>query len=320
MTDEKILEIFRKNLNHFVSGEEISEALGISRQALWKHIEKLRLEGYTITASPHLGYRLEGIPDKLYAHEIAWNLNTKVIGKRIISYNLTDSTNDLAYKLGESKEKEGTVIFAERQSKGKGRLERRWLSPEGGIYFSVILRPDITPSESSKVTIMAAVAVNKAIKNETGVISQIKWPNDILVKGQKVSGILTEMKGELDKVSFIVLGIGINVNTDISKLPPHSTSLKKEAGQEALSRINLARTILKELDTYYEKIKKGEFEIIREEWKKMSYMIGKRVKISYHNRDIEGYALDMDSDGALLIRKDHGFIERILSGDVILVR
>lgn len=319
MIDEKILDILRKNSIDFISGEELSDTLKISRQALWKHIEKLREEGYGITASPHLGYKLESIPDKLYSQEILWRLDTKKIGKKIISYHSTDSTNDLAYKLGESNASEGTVIIAERQLKGKGRLERTWLSPTGGIYFSIILRPDIAPSESSKITIMAAVAVRKAIEKETGLKPQIKWPNDILINGLKVCGILTEMKAEQDKVSFIILGIGINANTDFSKLPKTATTLKKELGSD-ISRIDLTKKILKELDFYYALFIKNHFEEIREEWKHSAYMLGKRVKISCHNKEVEGYAQDIDSDGALIIRKDHGFMERILSGDVMLVR
>ena len=190
MIDNEILKIFKSKPEVYVSGEELSSHLEVSRAAVWKHIEKLRKAGYGIDAVPHLGYRLVSVPDKMLAVELQWRLSTKVIGGRIDCYNSLDSTNTLAYKSAEDGLPEGSVIVAETQTKGKGRLGRWWISPKKvGIYFSCVLRPKILPTEVPKITLVSAVAVVKAIRESTGLEAMIKWPNDILVGGKKVCGI-----------------------------------------------------------------------------------------------------------------------------------
>jgi BirA family biotin operon repressor/biotin-[acetyl-CoA-carboxylase] ligase len=325
MLDEKMLEVLREGKGSHISGEEMCKRAGISRAAIWKRIEKLREEGYDIEATPHLGYRLIGVPDSLIPGEVKWKLGTKVLGGEIISYKKVDSTNDIAYELAEKKMKEGTVIIAEEQAQGKGRHGREWVSPpKGGIYMSCILRPEMEPSEIPKITLLAAVAVAKAIRAVTGLPASIKWPNDILIDGKKVCGILTEMKAEQDRVAFIILGIGVNVNTPSKTLPKTATSLKAELhniGKDAaISRIELARNILESVEKYYDILKDNGASSIIEEWKKLSGMLGSKVKVILPKRQFEGKAHTIDRDGALIVRLASGVLERVSSGDVVMIR
>ena len=324
MIDEKILAILRNDTDH-VSGEELCKIAGVSRAAIWKHIEKLREEGYDIEASPHLGYRLLNIPDRLIPAEIKWKLRTRVLGKEILSYKKVDSTNTIAYALAEKGLKEGSVILAEEQEKGKGRHGRTWLSPsKSGIYLSVILRPQITPNEISKITLLAAVAAARAIRETADLQAMIKWPNDILVNHKKVCGILTEMKAEQDRVDFIVIGIGINVNTQMKQLPKGASSLREELPDsrtdEQVSRVALTRKLIEKLEEDYFLLKKDGFQPIMDEWKRLSDMIGSRVKVVLQNRTFEGLVHDIDPDGALVVRRDAGTLEKVSSGDIAMVR
>lgn len=318
--DDKILNIFRSTNGEFVSGEEVSEKLGISRAAVWKHIEQLRKDGYEITGEPHVGYRLVGTPDKLIPEEVSHKLGTKVIGRKIYSYESTDSTNDVAHRLAQSGSPEGTAVFSEGQSKGRGRMGRHWVSPKGkGIYFSFILRPDVSPAEAPKITLTSAVAVALAIRKVTHLGALIKWPNDILVNNRKAVGILTEMSAEVNTVRYIVLGIGINVNTSKSELPKEATSLKAESGEE-VPRVELAQEVLRELDRQYRVFNDKGFDKIIYEWKGLSHTLGEEVRIACQHRKIEGTAVDLDSSGALVVRLDNGFTEHVTAGDVLMVR
>ncbi len=324
MIDEKILSRLRGSADH-VSGEELCRIADVSRAAIWKHVEGLREEGYGIEASPHIGYRLLNIPDRLIPAEIKWKLKTKILGRVVISYKKVGSTNTTAYELAEKGLKEGSVILSEEQEKGKGRHGRSWLSPsKSGIYLSVILRPQITPNEISKITLLAAVATARAIREATGLQAMIKWPNDILVNHRKVCGILTEMKAEQDGVDFIVIGIGINVNTPIKQLPKGASSIKEELSRrgadETVSRIDITKRLIEKLEEDYFILKKDGFRPIMDEWKHLTDMLGSRVKVVLQNRTFEGLAHDIDPDGALVIRRDAGTLERVSSGDIVMIR
>ena len=318
--DEKILNIFRKNPDNYISGEEISQKLGISRAAIWKHIEKLRQRGYDFAAVPHLGYRLSAVPDRLFPEEIKFGLDTKIIGQRIIYYDVIGSTNTKCYELAEKDYPQGTTVVAEGQTKAKGRLSRSWLSPRyKGIYFSVILKPDILPMRVPKITLLAAVSVASVISKLTRLSALIRWPNDVLINRRKVCGILTEMNAEADRVNFIILGIGINVTTKRSSLPKGATSLFEE-GAKDITRAQLLRKLLMELESNYLLFKKRGFAPIVREWQNFSAILGSRVKIISHSEKIEGQAAGIDSEGALILRLDNGFQKKILAGDVELVR
>ena len=325
MLDEKILNVLRHSKDSYVSGEELCKLADISRAAIWKHIEKLREEGYDIEALPHLGYKLVAIPDSLIPSEIKWKLKTKVFGRSVISYRCVDSTNIIAYELAEKGMKEGTVILADEQVKGKGRHGRHWSSPsKGGIYMSCILRPSIAPNEISRITLLAAIAVAQAIREITSLEVTIKWPNDIMMNGKKLCGILTEMKAEQDSVDFVVLGIGINVNVPVKQLPKGAASIKEElhrrGGKINLSRVELTKKVLERLEEYYNLMKGEGFEPIIDIWKDLSVMIGSRVKVTLRGKTFEALAHNIDPDGALVVRTESGVLEKISSGDVVMIR
>jgi BirA family biotin operon repressor/biotin-[acetyl-CoA-carboxylase] ligase len=320
-TDAQILSALRAEGG--VSGAELSQKLGISRAAIWARIEELRKLGYDIEASPHLGYQLVSSPDVLHADDLLARLGkTKVIGRDIRVFQETTSTNDVIEKLARDKVKQGVVVFAESQTKGRGRLGRKWMSPTGkGLWFSVLLRPDLRPQETTQLTVASATALARAIQSQTGLKPEIKWPNDILIGGKKVAGILTEMSAELDRVKHVILGIGLDVNQSVSEFPADlrklATSLKIESGK-AISRAELAVKILQELDDDYARICDGGFAKLADEWEERCTTIGQQVTVHIGDRRIRGRAESLDDDGALLLRTEHGRIERINGGDVLL--
>ncbi len=316
---EKILDYLNKK-HDYLSGDQIAKHLGISRQGLWKHIQELKDAGYEIAAVPHLGYRLESCPDRLFVFEVQRNLGTRFIGKKIDYFDSLSSTMDQAMALGMHGAADGSLVLAETQTKGRGRLGRDWLSPKyKGIYLSLVLRPKISPSACPILTLMSAVSICEALKESAGLEAQIKWHNDVLIHGKKAAGILTEMNAETDKVNFVVIGIGLNVNNDKKSLLSHATSLKEETGEE-LSRVALLQEFLRKVEHNYLHLQdKGAREII-EKWRSFNLTLGTRVKVDYLNKHIEGQAADIDSDGALLIRKDSGLIQKVSSGDVTACR
>jgi BirA family transcriptional regulator, biotin operon repressor / biotin---[acetyl-CoA-carboxylase] ligase len=319
MINETIIDFMRKKTG-YVSGEEISHRLGISRQALWKHIQEFKEQGYEIVAVPHLGYKLISSPDRLFPAEVAAHLQTKCIGKKIYYFDEVPSTMDVAADLGLKGAHEGTVILAELQTKGKGRLGRIWFSPRyKGAYFSLILKPRISPNQAAVLTLLCAVSICEAIKAVTGIEAQIKWPNDILINQKKVGGILTELNAEMDEIRFVVIGVGINVNNDRKSLISGATSLK-EHKKETVGRVELLQEILRRIEkNYLVFLEKGSRPII-DKWREHTITLGKRVKIYSHHEHVEGEAVDIDNDGALLLRKDSGLTQKITSGDVVHCR
>ncbi len=319
--DTKILSALRTAASNGVGGAELSQELGISRAAVWARIEELRSLGYEIEASPHNGYRLLSVPDVLHADDLLSSLgHMKVIGRDIQVFEETTSTNDVVEKLARDGVKEGVVVFEEAQTKGRGRLGRKWISPpRKGLWFSVLLRPQLSPLAATQITVAAATALFRAIHAHTGLDAEIKWPNDILIRGRKVAGILTELSAEPDKVKHIVLGMGVGVNLVAGDFPPELrkqvTSLRIETGQKQ-HRAELAVRILEELDRDYACVVAGEFEALADEWEEHCTTLGRRVTIQVGGRRIEGTAESLDADGALLLRTQHGHLERIIGGDV----
>jgi BirA family biotin operon repressor/biotin-[acetyl-CoA-carboxylase] ligase len=316
---EKILD-FLKRKQDYVSGDQLSQRLGISRQALWKHIQDLKEIGYDIVAVPHLGYKLILSPDRLFAFEITRDLNTQILGKKVTYFDSVTSTMNVALQLGIEGSPEGTLVIAESQTRGRGRLGRSWFSPKyKGIYFSLILKPKILPNFTSMLTLLCAVSICEAIKKITGLESQIKWPNDILISHKKVGGILTELKAEMDAVNFIIIGIGLNVNNDKKSLTSGATSLK-EHKKESINRIGLLQEILRTMEANYLLFQKQGAKPILGKWREHNITLGRRVKVYVKNEYLEGEAFDIDTDGGLLIRKDSGVIEKVMSGDIVHCR
>jgi BirA family biotin operon repressor/biotin-[acetyl-CoA-carboxylase] ligase len=321
--DAQILRALRQAGEAPVSGADFAEKLGITRAAVWARIEDLRKLGYDIHASPHGGYRLRSAPDLLHADDLLAVLGPgHIIGRDIQVFQETTSTNDVVDKLGRDGVKEGVVVFADSQTKGRGRLGRHWISPGGkGLWFSILLRPPLSPQSATQITVAAATAVARAIRNKTRLPSEIKWPNDILVHRKKVCGILTEMSAELDKIKYVVLGIGVDVNFNESDFPVDlrsiATSLKVEL-DHSVHRAELAAELLRELDADYHRLLGGKFEAVADEWEQHCTTIGHHVEIAAGSRKIEGHAESLDSEGALLVRTQHGRLERIIGGDVTL--
>lgn len=316
---EKILDALNKK-HDYLSGDQLSRQLGISRQGLWKHVQELKDLGYEIEAVPHLGYRLASCPDRLFDFEVTRSLHTKFIGKEILYFDYLSSTNDLAMQKGMQGAAGGTLVLAEAQTRGRGRLGRAWLSPKyKGIYCSLLLRPQIHPASCPVLTLMSAVSICEALKHLLHLEAQIKWPNDILLGHKKVAGILTEMNAEMDKVNFVVIGIGLNVNNDKKSLLPQATSLKQESAQEVGRAAILAEILRRIENNYFILEAKGAAEIINK-WRIFSATLGSRVKVDYQGKHIEGQAIDLDSDGSLLVRKDSGLIQKISSGEVTACR
>jgi BirA family transcriptional regulator, biotin operon repressor / biotin---[acetyl-CoA-carboxylase] ligase len=295
----------------------------VSRAAIWARIEELRKFGYEIEAGPHLGYRLLSAPDVLHADDLLSLLGkTKVVGRDIRVFEETTSTNDIIEKLARDKVKEGVVVFAESQTKGRGRLGRKWISPaRKGLWFSILLRPDFSPQETTQLTVASATALLRAIQLQTGLQPEIKWPNDILIHGKKVAGILTELSAELDRVKYVILGIGVDVNLNAGEFPTElrrlATSLKIETGTHC-NRAELAVQILRELDRDYQRICSGQFEAVANEWEEHCSTIGHEIVIRVGERQIRGRAESLAEDGALLLRTAHGHLERVTGGDVTL--
>lgn len=321
--DAHILSALRESSGGSVSGADLSRQLGVSRAAIWARIEVLRGLGYDIEASPHLGYRLLSAPDLLHADDLLSRLGTtRIIGRDIRVFERTTSTNDIMARLAGDGMEEGAVVFAEAQSRGRGRLGRLWISPaRKGLWFSILLRPDLPPQSATQLTVAAATALARAIALQTGLVPEIKWPNDILIGGKKVAGILTELTAELDHVREVVLGIGVDVNLDAAELPSElrktATSLKIESGQP-VDRAELAVAILRELDDDYERIRRGQFELVAAEWQQRCTTLGREVSIRIGDRVIRGRAESLDAEGALLLRTQHGRLERIIGGDVTM--
>lgn len=309
-----------KEAQGYLSGEEISRHVKISRAGIWKYMQELRKEGYDIAAVPHLGYRLVSCPDKLFPMEIQSGLGTKMLGQDIRYFDCVESTMDVAFRLGLEGAGEGTVVCAESQTKGKGRLGRSWTSPKGkGIYMSVILRPRLAPTDMAQLTLLSAVAVCEAVKNICDVPAQIKWPNDILVKDKKLAGILTELSAEMDRVRFIVIGIGININTPLSQLPSNATSVKNEKGRK-VSRVVIVQEILRSLEIWYGCLNERGFGPVVTRWKELSSTLGRYIRLVDPSGDIVGEAVDLDEHGGLVIRCESGVTVKRMSGDVMQIR
>ena len=316
----EILALLKKNTNLFVSGEFISNELGVSRAAIWKHMNQLKEDGYIIESVSRNGYRLISSPDLLTHEEIKVHLTTKYIGRSIIHFDSLDSTNTKAKELAILGEEDGTTIISEEQTKGRGRLGRQWSSPKfKGIWMSIILRPDIDPLNMSKLTLVAAAAVHEALM-DFNIKTSIKWPNDIILNGKKLCGILTEMSGELNQINHLIIGIGVNVNTSTSEFPNEikdiATSLNSETGKIFL-RTKLTACILNHFERLYEEFVLNDnltstIDISR----KNSVFLGKDVQMYNRGVLVSAKAIDIDNNGLLLIEHKDGKIEKVISGEV----
>jgi BirA family transcriptional regulator, biotin operon repressor / biotin---[acetyl-CoA-carboxylase] ligase len=300
----------------------MSDKLGLSRAAVWKHVDALRAQGYRIDALPARGYRLVGIPDRLGELELRPLINTREIGHALHWFKEVGSTNDVAKALAEEGAAHGEVVIAESQTAGRGRRGRSWLSPPGrNVCLSVILRPELPPARAPELTLLASVALCQAIRR-ADVPVEIKWPNDLMARGRKIAGVLTEIAAELDRVQWVVLGVGLNVNAGAEDFPPElrevATSLRLERGQP-VPRAHFAAAVLASLEEWLDRHTAEGFGPVRAAWKEMSETLGREVRIRSPGHDVEGVAEDVDEIGALVVRTRAG-LERVLAGDVESLR
>lgn len=320
MHNDDILRLLRSSPSGYVSGAELAASLGVSRTAVWKRIRALVREGYGIDAVPSKGYRLFASPDLLHLDEVARALTGAMIGREIVYRSSVASTNTLAMELAQEGAAEGTVVVAEVQTGGKGRLGRTWISPRGSLAFSVILRPAVPTHKAPLVTLMGAVAAARAIQERTGLAAGIKWPNDVLVEGRKVCGLLTEMSAEPDRIRHLVLGIGMNVNLDLAELPPgvreRSTSLAAEASG-FVERTGLLSEILAQLDHGYRRFLADEPSVL-DAWRGLNVTLGRRVAVSGAAEAFSGIARDIDKEGRLIVLLDDGTRQAVAAGDVTI--
>lgn len=313
---ERIIHSLRNSAD-YLSGQEISRNLNISRAGIWKYIEDFRRQGYQIDALPRRGYRILSVPDKLLPWEIKFNLGTKIIGTEIVYQPTFVSTMDEAMRLGIAGCRAGTLVCAETQSKGRGRLGRDWVSVPGkGIYASLIIRPKTPLNQVAQLTLVSAVAIASALRDVSGLDVRIKWPNDIFVNGKKIAGILTELNAEMDRVRFVVAGFGINVNSLESQLPAQATSLKIETKKD-FSRIAVFQEVLRSFEKWLDVFEAEGFLPIRNRWKELSWTLGQKVKFVEHSGVVMGVAVDLGPDGSLLLRQDTGEIIKKYSGDAV---
>ena len=320
----KVLSFFQTHDSEYLSGQDLSDVLKISRVAVWKHIKKIQTLGYKIESKQKLGYRLVDDTEKLLPWEIIRDLKTENIGKRVYYFEELDSTQNFAQQIAADKKENGTIIIAEKQTSGRGRLDRKWTSPKGGIWFSLIIHPKFDVSSSTLIPILSAVALSKSIKKILGIDTEVKWPNDIILNGKKVAGILVDASVQANNIDYLILGIGINFDIDIKKLEKRLSKTPNFYGVNSLRGNNNKtppKILLKEFLFQFEKnlssLDKGEKAKIVKEWTKIAAGIGRKITINTSNGKISGISQGIDTDGALKI-KTRKKIERVLVGDVDL--
>tara|TARA_B100000427_G_scaffold60037_1_gene47249 strand:- start:157 stop:1158 length:1002 start_codon:yes stop_codon:yes gene_type:complete len=320
----KVLSFFQTHDSEYLSGQDLSDVLKISRVAVWKHIKKIQTLGYKIESKQKLGYRLVDDTEKLLPWEIIRDLKTENIGKRVYYFEELDSTQNFAQQIAADKKENGTIVIAEKQTSGRGRLDRKWTSPKGGIWFSLIIHPKFDVSSSTLIPILSAVALSKSIKKILGVETEVKWPNDIILNGKKVAGILVDASVQANNIDYLILGIGINFDIDIKKLEKRLSKTPNFYGVNSLRENNNKtppKILLKEFLFQFEKnlssLDKGEKAKIVKEWTKKAAGIGRKITINTSSGKISGISQGIDTDGALKI-KTKKKIERVLVGDVDL--
>ena len=299
----------------FISGELISKKLNISRTAVWKKIQNLKKLGYNIESVKNRGYRLISKPDIPLSEEVLFELNTNIVGKNVHYFRSLESTNLFAKELIKKKAEEGTIVVADIQTKGRGRKDRSWFSPEGGLWFSVILYPNIPTQYAMLITMATSISIVHAIKELTCLSAVIKWPNDLLLEGKKICGILTELDAELDRINYSVVGVGINVNNVLEDELCNKANSIFNIYNSKISRVDLLRLIIKYLDVNYAKLISNDYNYIRELWFENTDIIGRNVRLKLEKYEIEGIVIDIDDTGALILENIDKKI-KIVSGDL----
>jgi BirA family biotin operon repressor/biotin-[acetyl-CoA-carboxylase] ligase len=319
-TRDQILKFLRSQSEGYVSGQEISRRLDVSRAAVWKQIQTLRAQGFEFEVKHAAGYRLVASPDLLLAADIENGLNCRVIGSKVVALREITSTNSLIRTLADQGAPEGTLVVADRQSAGRGRLGRLWTSPAGvNLYCSLLLKPDIPVQLAPQMTFLSAVSVAETLRQVCRLPAVLKWPNDVLIHGAKIAGLLNEMNAETEQVHEVILGIGINLNMTADQLPPQlnypATSVMLETGEQ-VDRLFFLRALLENFDRSYAEFQQQGFAPIRRRWEELSTLMNQRVVVEQAGGTVQGTVVGLDRDGALLLQTTAGKQERILAGDV----
>jgi len=329
-----VLAELKRRSGQTVSGNELAASLGISRTAVWKHIRTLRSRGYLIESHPKKGYRLTALSHSLAPEEVLPLLQTRLLGRTYDYHEVLASTNDRALDLARAGACHGTTVVAEEQTAGRGRLRRPWVSPKGlGLYVSVILRPDVPPRRGPETTLIAALALARSLRTQWGVDACLKWPNDVLISGKKVAGILTEMQTDPDRIQFLVVGVGVNVLHEAKDFPDDvlypATSLALEWAKLATdkpqdaakpSRAQVLAAFLNTLEGDYEAYLREGLRRFQEDLRKMSVVLGKAIRIQVSDRILEGVARDLTDRGGLIVETRHGALETVWVGDILHLR
>lgn len=319
-TLDKIVTLLKSHQSEFLSGEKLSKSLSLSRAAVWKNIKKLQSLGYKIESRPKSGYRLQQSTDLLVPWEVSDGLQTDIIGRKIYYFGTIDSTQNFALELAKRPHENGSLVIADRQTQGRGRLNRKWVSPKGGIWMSILLRPNFEPSHTSLFPMATSLALAVSIEKTLKIKTELKWPNDITIKGNKVAGILIDASVESNKIDYLIIGIGINFKINpgtISKSIKQkkygiATLISKDQGTRPAE---LVQQFLLELEKTYNNILTGNVGTIRKEWIKRSSTIGKNVTITTTTGTLKGKVTGIDKTGALILSRN-GIVQHVLAGDM----
>ena len=319
-TRTKLIKFLSENKATYISGQYLSEQLNISRSAIWKHMNELKKDGYEIEGKAKKGYRIISYPKKISENTLSWGLDTKWLGKTIIHRESLSTTQRLAHELALDGADHGTIVIADEQTEGKGRSHRAWHSKKGkGIWMSFILRPAILPYLAPQLTLLTATVLAKVFDQYESIKPQIKWPNDILINGKKLAGILTEMQAEQDSVLYVIIGMGININQVTEELPKDlqskATSLKLETGQN-LDMLPIIQDIIETFEAKYTEFIDNGFNQVKQTWENYGFKLKERLQIKTGNQLFEGIFLGIAEDGALLAKKENGTVEKIYSAEI----
>lgn len=320
---DKLIDLLTRNATIVISGQKIASEIGVTRSTVWDYIQKLRSLGVDIKGHPSNGYQLRKLPDVLVPSLISEELGENAIGRKMVHFFRTDSTNSVALRMAAEGAAHGTVVVAEEQTAGRGRFGRNWYSEKtNGIYVSVILRPSLAPASAPILTLMAGVAAHRALASITGLPLDIRWPNDLLVNGKKVCGILTEMSAEVDQLHYVVIGTGINVNHRAlpAALEGIATSLRIE-GRKVYSRAQILVALLKELERAYQILLKGGTPAIARAWASVSsFSEGKKIRVVSNSGGYAAVTAGVEPMGALRVRREDGSVESLVSGEILEVK
>ena len=319
----KVLTFLQTHNTEYLSGQDLSDVLRISRVAVWKHIKKIQELGYVVESRQKLGYKLLANSELLLPWEITSNLKTKIIGKQVYYFDSIESTQSQALKMASDPANNGAVIIASKQTSGKGRSGRKWISPKGGIWISIILQPKFDISIATLFPIASALALAVAIEKTFSITPELKWPNDLTINGKKIAGILVDASLESNKIESLVLGVGINFNVNVKEIKKMLKETPNFYGVTSLSEhkidikpIQLVQAFLVELERIYKTLNTKQIKKIISEWSKRSSTIGKNVELNTVNERIKGKAIKIDDDGALVV-SDNNKTHRVIAGDIV---